>query len=376
MTILYLGLDTVDYGCQSRSHECYVAETFANLGHDVIFVVERMPNYSEGEKPENLTIEVLPVNEKSFTDEENDRVLKYDFDVVFASSISGLPHALYFSKMRNKKCVVQVLDVPQWRLNQNPLYPTHWRSRWVEWAKQLEEVDEIVVNVPQTTELLLELNPNLKNKNISLIFYGISCLEADKVKEQKKEDFVVWVSGIRFYKGLDIAIYAMSLLKKKIPLVVIGVGDGTEVEIKTNKGVIPIRYIDIANQTGVDVRFLGGLDDFEKFYLIKKAKLAILPDYSFSIISMFPLEAVYCGTPCIVPNIPIAKDRYEDSMIMVDNLFDTREWANRIEEVLLNIEHYTSQTFAKRNWILENRSFRSHAEGLLKIFSQINGDLK
>ena len=81
----------------------------------------------------------------------------YDFDVVFSSSISGLPHALNLSKLRNKKCIVQVLDVPQWRLNEDPLYPQHWRQQWLSWAKKLEEVDEIVVNVPQTTELLLEL---------------------------------------------------------------------------------------------------------------------------------------------------------------------------------------------------------------------------
>jgi len=366
-------MDTVDYGVNSRSHEVYVAETLARLGHNVIGVFERMPNFQDGEKPENLTIEVMEVNKPSFTSEEIERVLKYDFDVVFSSSISGLPHALNLSKLRNKKCIVQVLDVPQWRLNEDPLYPQHWRQQWLSWAKKLEEVDEIVVNVPQTTELLLELNPKLKEKKISLIYYGISSLEADKVPDQKKEDFIVWVSGIRFYKGLDLAIYAISLMKKKIPLVVIGVGDGTEASIDTNKGPIPIRYIDIAYQAGVDVRFLGGLDDDKKFEIIKKAKLAILPDYSFSIISMFPLEAVYCGTPCIVPDIPIAKARYENAVIKIENLFDTREWANRIEDVLNNIEHYTNVAFSKKDWILKNRSFMSHAQKLEEIFEELIG---
>src|SRR3990167_919581 len=178
--ILYIGMDTVDYGVNSSSHEVYVAETLARLGHNVIGVFERMQNFQDGEKPENLTIEVMEVNKPSFTSEEIERVLKYDFDVVFSSSISGLPHALNLSKLRNKKCIVQVLDVPQWRLNEDPLYPQHCRQQWLSWAKKLEEVDEIVVNVPQTTELLLELNPKLKEKKISLIYYGISSLEADK----------------------------------------------------------------------------------------------------------------------------------------------------------------------------------------------------
>ena len=48
--ILYIGMDTVDYGVNSRSHEVYVAETLARLGHNVIGVFERMPNFQDGEK--------------------------------------------------------------------------------------------------------------------------------------------------------------------------------------------------------------------------------------------------------------------------------------------------------------------------------------
>jgi len=69
----------------------------------------------------------------------------------------------------------------------------------------------------------------------------------------------------------------------------------------------------LANRLGVKCEFKGRITDHEKWLLIKKSKFMVFPS-SFEGFGMSPMEALYCERPCIVSDIPIFKEVYQDKV--------------------------------------------------------------
>lgn len=363
MKILYISMDTCIYGLNSLSAECYVAEEMAKE-HEVILVTYSLPPFEQSEKPDNLTIEVM----KEFTYESIEKLSGYDYDLVYCTSIPAISKALQLSRIKNAKCIVQILDCPTFRLQPIRGYE-QWGREWESWVKLLPQVDKIVCNHPTTAEIMNELAGHYGvyyGDKLVVVPYGIATKEADKCPPQEKLNQVVFVSNLRFFKGLDIIIYALAQMKDKPMLKVIGVGDGTEQFISNRGGQIQTRYINLAFMAGVPTHFCGGVNDDEKYYIIKQSKLALLPLITDTIPSIFPLEAVYSGTPAIVSDTMILREACGD-MVTYVNRFDTRAWSDKIKEMMDNPSTVTKEM---KDFILNQRSCFSHANGLIKVFEE------
>ena len=368
MKILYLSMDFCKYGNNSRSAECYVAEEMAKE-HEIIFVTKNNPLFKPLEKSSNLHIEVVEWEKEGLTNEEIKRINGYEYDVVYSTSITSVILTSQLAKMKNAKCVIQVLDCPIYRLQQIERYK-EWVDKWKSWVQELPQVDRIVCNHNTTLEVMKELSSlfgvNYSEK-LRIVPYGIATFESDKIPEQKKLNQIVFVSNLRFFKGLDIIIYALAQLENKPLLKVVGVADGTEQNMNSLYGPIPLRYVNLAFLAGVPTEFCGGLDDKEKYLIIKQSKLALLPLLTETIPSIFPLEAVYSGTPTIVSDTNINKEAYGSTVTYL-NRFDTKLWATMIQEIMGNEEYDVTEQM--KEFISNHRSCKSHAEGLLQVFKE------
>lgn len=361
MKILILAMDSTDY--QSKSHEIMVAEELTKLGNEIVLVTERLPYGYDKEIPKGIKHLVLPIN-SNLLQEELDVLINERYDIAFCTSFPGTKYVNQIAKKQGIKSVSQILDVPIFRLRFK-----HWFDIWKKNVEELENTDVIVCNIPITKELLLSLSENkLSTKEMPIIYYGINTEQADSVPEQQKENYLVWVSGIRWYKNLEIIMFALACMENPPPLKVIGVGDGNEKEIS---GGIPFRLVQLAYQLGLKVDFLGGVTDIEKYKVIKKAKLGVMGDISESIATMFVLECIYAGTPCITADFPVCRDRYWKTPIYIKEKHDTGEWARCITQCLKEIDFLTQDANNKKEWIKQNRSFSSQAKELNELFERL-----
>jgi glycosyltransferase involved in cell wall biosynthesis len=68
-----------------------------------------------------------------------------------------------------------------------------------------------------------------------------------------------------------------------------------------------------ADHNDVEIKFYAGINDLEKFYIIKRSKVIVIPS-RFEGFGMPPAEALYCGKPVVVYDLEITKWIYGDSI--------------------------------------------------------------
>lgn len=350
-------MDATNY--KSRSHEIRSADTLAEKGHDVVVCSERTPHYGAGEKPATMRNITVPLNE-GYVSTSFFRAMGLDPDVVFCTSISGAGLARRLRDDFKVPVVVQVLDVPVWRLAHE-----QWREQWKGWVENLVLGSDLVIANTEETRGNIRAISGLPEEKVRRVYYGIDTVMADSIPEQEEEYQACFVSRLVFYKGVDLALYALSLLdstsvpsNKPLRFVVVGGGDEAPRLIQTGQFTFP------------RVQFTGPISDREKWIQIKQSKFGIYPDYNRFITGQFPLEAVYAGKPCIAHDMPINHERLTDHLVYC-NVFNTRELADKIQYVMDNLDAEKKKIAHVKEWIRENRSFRSHAEGVLKVLEEV-----
>lgn len=363
--ILAFCLDTSDYG--DRSQELMLCEEIAKQGHYVAMCSEIDPVY-KGDKPISLDAFKLPVNSRLSDEEMKTELDKHgllikEFDVVFATSISGANWANCVARLKGIKSVVQLLDVPYWRLNSSwkELAPS-WLDSWRLWINDLLKSDYIISNHSVTTNHLL--NFGIKREVIFEIIYGMDIDMADSVPEipyaERKADICI-VNRLVFYKGYDLLFASLGYLKNKYNLnLKVAVIGGTP----ENQDVFKLSQM--AVMLGLNVWFMGPVPNKKKFEIIKNSKIGVTCDYCEEIGCIFPLEAMYCGLPVICWDMQIHKERFEDNAHYITK-FDIVGFAEKIKELLnQNIKDNPKG----KEFVKNKRSFEVHANGLIGVFEK------
>lgn len=373
MRILAICMDSAPYG--SRSHEILVCEEIARAGHEVFLAAEREPKWTpESSRPPGLSfIGAKPVNDPRHA-ESLAYEMPSDVDVAFASSVSGAPLLAEWKKLTGKPTVVTVLDVPMFRLKLGNEWP--WLRQWEPWFKAMGQASRIVVNMQRTRDSLIELKDTYKTSSLPLIdvlYYGIDTDLLDAAKPSQdpafKQPVSHCVSAARLvpYKGWDIGLMSLGLLERKPLYHIIGSdpdeGRGMPMEM--------LRLVHLADYANVPTVFWGGVPDPTKAEIMKASNFGLSWSINHDVPSQAPVEIVYAGRKCLVPDLPINRDRLGPlkSLIWLSP-WDTRAIADAVGDLQNNPDDQIAHP-DDRKWIQENRSFRSHALSVLKTLEAV-----
>ena len=250
-------------------------------------------------------------------------------DIVFFGSQSTLDEK-YLSDDKFK--ILYFWGIPYFRLVDRSYMPELERL-----MKMVEKCD-IIISSSMTTALQMF---DFGFENMTL-YPCIDDRTIDKVPEQEKLNRVCVISRLTPHKMVESVIRAVALTKNKPELFIIGIGDDYD-------------YLKYAEELGVKCT-IKDLGDEEKFTELKRSKILV----SASVWESFNLptaEALYCGIPAIVRDIPLFAEVYKGNV----NYFRTEEQlALLIDDILDNydklepaglkesVERYTSKRACDR----------------------------
>lgn len=365
MKIAYFCLDQTRHK-DSLNEEIVQSAFMAQQGHEVFLFIEGQVKFKEFKKPKNLEIIDLPIvkhvlGERQLTKEEIKIAVNIvsKCDIIFGSSISSILLILTIKKLTNKKTIIQILDIPMFRLK----YKT-WFNQWMPWLQALANSDILLTNTKRTAQDLHNIFKGQLDSKTKTVYYGINDLVCDSVPEQKKKYDICVVGRLVFYKYFDILLYALAKLKQdfgmSLKTVIIGEGEKH------------FEWQETCFNAGLDVIFAGAVSDKEKFELIKKSKIAVYPDCCESISGLFPAEAMYCGLPTIIMDMPINHERFGDAPDYIPK-FDVQRLAKSISQKLEEYDKgVDAKTIKKAKEFVKNTRLHKHtAIGILDVMEEL-----
>lgn len=346
MKICVFAMDASHYG--EASIEIKTANYMAERGNEVYLFCERMPNLEN--KSKNLHIHVMPVishvlNVKELTKQDYDVIKKQKYDVIFGTSISAASLTVHVGKMTNTPVVNQILDIPMWRIK----YFDNYRQQWQYWLENFCKSDGVIYISKKVKEDTYRLMGDKAPKKSKIVFHGIDTLTADTIPKQKRENQILFVSHLRWYKGLDMLFYALKLLSNPPLLKIIGSGEDM------------LRLVELASGLKINCQFLGSAPNVVKFTEMKKSKLYVYPEFVDCLGGLTPLEALYCETPAIAFDFSIKREFYGNTVDFVEpcNIF---KLAEKIERMLMDEDYRKKRGKEGKLWVSKNRTFRQQAE--------------
>ncbi len=276
-----------------RYHAWIMAESLALAGHDVTFVTNVEPLFSRdfALSPAQHRLKVI------LTSTYNVRRLRCAVDcVIIVPAMFGshyfYENAVSFSKQHRAHACLLNFESPNWF---NALSPVVRDALgWADWARTAQHCSMIIS--------ALEVNSDHAQRYYSL--YNAECrylvapppindMAADIVPVFPREDRIVAI--IRFdlaeHKGVS---SLLELIDEPMRGHVLALLVGHEKRPEAFVRAIEAR----AAAHGVTLEFLDRLNDQEKFRQLSRAKLLLFMS-QFEGYGYPPLEALYCGTPCL-----------------------------------------------------------------------------
>jgi len=193
--------------------------------------------------------------------------------------------------------------------------------------KALSKIPYIITVCPQIKDII-KRNTNSK---IFVIPNGVDLEHINRIKPTKKYDYhtIFFLGMLTKGKGVSDLIKTIPEVQKKINNIKLFIGGIGPYEHHLKQLVIEHNLED-------RVKFLGFLDEVEKFSVMKSIDLFVLPSYWESFPVVLP-EAMACGKPIITTNIagnPYAVTNEENGFLIEPG--DTKDLADKIIYLLKN----------------------------------------
>jgi len=223
----------------------------------------------------------------------------------------------------------------------------------------LERSERIIVSQPEFYD-----SPHLANyrEKIKILPPGVDTNKFKPLKiERENLLFVASLDGYHRYKGLDLLLKALKIVKgrgKEFSLVVVGSGELKE------------HYRNAAKGLGLEknVKFVGNVSEEELLELYNKSLCLVLPSKSraqegFGLVA---LEALSCGTPVVVSEVVgIARD-VEQSGCGFTAKLEEKEIARAIVNILESDDR--SMGRRGRRLVLKKYSWHAVAREIEKVY--------
>lgn len=325
-----LWMNNVTHYSGGRVHLMLMAYNLANLGHKVTIVTDNMPRFLDDLKFIEVEDRIEFVSDTKTM--ETNWLLKStanNIDVVIATP--RIYEGFHYAKKWNIPCYAFLLETPN--------YVSKFRggqdsteAYWAEYKRHiLEMADFVLCNPGPTYEGVKEWLKDFKGKVFEMP-PPINVEAANKV-DSIKENEVCFVGRHLDFKCPDDVVYAVGKIKEEARPSINFIGSHND---RVRK-----RISDKARPLGVEVKFYAGVDDYEKFLLIKRSKVMIIPT-KFEGFGMPPAEAIYCNVPVICYELPVTRHVYGDAVQYVKSA-DVNGLAKKLKDLLENPEKRLKQ---------------------------------
>jgi glycosyltransferase involved in cell wall biosynthesis len=325
--MLHFGIwmNNVTHYSGGRVSILYNAHMLAAMGHKVTIVTDMMPPFINDMKDIPTEGRVQFVH-GSFTMKSNWLLKNIDnnFDVVICTPriYEGFAYAEKF----NLPCHAIIFETPNY-ISQFRGGADSTEDYWREYKMSIINFGDGVLCHPGTTmnyckEWLKDFDGVFNEFSPPINTYA-----ADNV-EAVEENEIVFIGRMLEYKCPDDIVKAVATIPAEIRPAINFIGSHSEMTRQ--------RIIQKGLSGRVDVHFYANITDAEKYYLIKRAKMLVIPT-KFEGFGMPPAEALYCRKPVICYDIPITRYIYGDTVNYVE-IGNIKKLGKAIKNLLNNPE--------------------------------------
>jgi len=211
------------------------------------------------------------------------------YDVVDANQ--GIASFAGLAKLMTKQPVVATFHDIYWdKWGDHFSFPYSGVGKFMEFAWSKLKYSAVIANSPETKERLWRLGFSAP---VETVVSGVDVGVIRKARSTKEKRTVVYVGRLEKYKGVDSLIRAVAGGRTEFPGIRLRIiGSGSEEQ----------RLRNMAKELGVDVEFLGFVDERKKFETIKSSSVLVNPSYVEGL-GLIALEAMACGVPVIVRDL-------------------------------------------------------------------------
>ncbi|HIW36175.1 MAG TPA: glycosyltransferase family 4 protein [Candidatus Treponema faecavium] len=198
-------------------------------------------------------------------------------------------------------------------------------------------------------------------KPIHVVYDAVSAYLRKQIEPPPVQRTILFVGNIKRHKGLAVLIPAFKKLRQNYPdieLLVVGSAENfrsKDEQINT--------YLQTGNTEGI--RFTGYISDTELQTVYASSALLVQPSL-YEGFGLPPLEAMYCGTPALISDIPVFKEIYDGYPVTYFTAGDSSDLYSKLH-------NFFSHTFPARIHLTEEQkniySFEKTAKNILSIFT-------
>ncbi len=272
-----------------RIHLWQYAHNLAELGCEVWLITDNIPKWRRDYPPkDNLTISYLGEDQ-----------IPPDLDLIVTDSKLALGMKAFQFKEQHPHIpfVCFNFETPNWVAEFDTEYAEKLQSNKHVFGK----ADLLIANSDLSAKYLLEwLNKKIPTDVINPAVNTYALEKSEGMKCELTRPFAVYSARSPKYKGGKVAIQSIMELKQPFDIVVFGAINGLS---------------QCENDHYVHVK--SNLPDAEKFMYMRHAHMVLAPS-KFEGFGMVPGEALSCGTPCVVYDLPVLREAYGDTLDYVE----------------------------------------------------------
>lgn len=233
--------------------------------------------------------------------------------------------------------------------------------------REIERADLIILVSKSIKEEAIELGLPLNKLRVvypginSVIFHPLDQDQRKRLRTKKKlpERFILYVGAIEPRKNLKRLIEAYSMLpnslRERFPLLVVGSSGWNNEDI-----------FDILRRKNINLILNPNDEDLLCFYNL--ANLFIFPSL-YEGFGFTPLEALACGCPVLLSDIPVFRELYGD-LVPYFNPYDSYDISQVLRNTLEDLDSLTQSQSNAMNFA-RSLSWDNTARTILKLYEEI-----
>ena len=228
------------------------------------------------------------------------------FDLVIATPFEDTIRAQEYAEAHNIPCAAVVYETPDWLSRyepENQQFRTQSSAREVVALKKCDWI--IAISETCKKEVHKWLGTPLDR--ILVIKPAVNHLVADNAKEPnsaRTRPLVVFTGRLVGRKSWDKFLLSCLAIPEPFDIAMIGGNPG-------------LKSLGVAGNEQHSIIWHADIDDAEKFRLFKEASVIAVPS-RFEGYGIVPGEALHCGKPCVVFDLPVLREVYGNKLVYAE----------------------------------------------------------